>query len=123
MGKEPVLSSSSSGVSLDFKGSLTPDHTDGAGNFFLPLPRVTRVCQSYKEVLSIWLLSMHTGKPGRQHCLCKTVEFMTWIPILNREKFIIMSNIKTFVEATGGTISLTIFLIIFGIMNSHWGAN
>lgn len=38
MGKEPALSSLSSGVSLDFSDSLTPDLTDGAGTFFLPLP-------------------------------------------------------------------------------------
>lgn len=43
MGKEPALSSLSSGVSLDFSGSLTPDHTDGPGNELLPsLARVTR---------------------------------------------------------------------------------
>lgn len=36
-GKELILSSLSSRVSLDFNGSLTPTHTDRVGNLFLLL--------------------------------------------------------------------------------------
>ena len=49
MGQEPALSALSSRVSLDFNGSLTPDHTDGAGNFFLPLPESPGLVRVVKE--------------------------------------------------------------------------
>lgn len=50
MGKEPALPSLSSRVNLDFNGSLTTDHTDGAGNFFLPLPESPGLVRATKEL-------------------------------------------------------------------------
>lgn len=49
MGKEPALPSLSSRVSLDFSGSLATDHTDGAGNFFLPLPESPGLVRATEE--------------------------------------------------------------------------
>lgn len=48
-GKEPTLSSLSSRVSLDFNGSLTPAHTDGAGNLLLLLSESPRLIRTIKE--------------------------------------------------------------------------
>lgn len=50
MGKEPALPSLSSRVNLDFNDSLATDHTDGAGNFFLPLPESPGLVRATKEL-------------------------------------------------------------------------
>lgn len=49
MGKEPALSSHSSRVSLDCNSSLTPDYTDGVGNFLLLLPGSPGLVRVIKE--------------------------------------------------------------------------
>lgn len=48
-GKEPILSSLSLRVSLDFNGSLTPAHADRAGNLFLLLSDSPRLIRNIKE--------------------------------------------------------------------------
>lgn len=47
--KEPILSSLSSRVSLDFHSSLTPAYTDGAGNLLFLLSDSPGLLRAIKE--------------------------------------------------------------------------
>lgn len=47
--KQPILSSLSSRVTLDFHGSLTSAHTERAGNLFLLLSDSPGLIRSIKE--------------------------------------------------------------------------